>query len=101
MSNIGCPYKERNIGTGNDYCPIIKKTVEGFVMCEVDWESCPEYHAQKNKEETRARLESEYMNLCYSEYSPAFECEALDCCECRKYLEYAFSAEELQLLGEK
>ncbi len=48
---IGCPYKIRNIGTcDTEYCPIIRKSVAGFVMCEVDWESCTEYYAMRLRE---------------------------------------------------
>lgn len=48
MSKYGCPYRIDDYC--NDLCPIIKKSVEGFVMCEVDWESCPEYQAQHASE---------------------------------------------------
>lgn len=38
---IGCPYC-----TGTELfprCKIMNTSIEGFVMCEVDWESCPDY----------------------------------------------------------
>lgn len=44
MSSIGCPYKTINPETNEtEFCPAIRKNVEGFVMCDCDWESCTEY----------------------------------------------------------
>ena len=101
MNNIGCPYKKMYVGIHKEHCPVINKSVEGFVMCEVDWESCPDYQAQRDMENTLEQVESELIDKCRND-RPMFrlECEAMDCFECRRFLDYA-SEEQLRLFGEK
>lgn len=68
MSNYdGCPYKVRNIGTNNPYCPFIRKDVPDFVMCDCDWESCPEYQEQRKQEEAEyiKQFEDDELDIIY------------------------------------
>ena len=44
---IGCPYKFRQFNTQREACKVTHDVVEGFVMCECDWESCDDYQKQK------------------------------------------------------
>lgn len=47
IEESGCPFRKVY---GTAYCqlsPWGMQEVEGFLMCEVDWESCPDYKKRK------------------------------------------------------
>lgn len=51
IEESGCPF--RKVFCAEQYCkcsPHGMQVVTGFVMCEVDWESCPDYIKATTKE---------------------------------------------------
>ena len=61
---IGCKYCDGN--TVFPQCKIIHKPIEGFIMCEVDWESCPDYQkalaAEKQEQELLEQKRKEFWD---------------------------------------
>ena len=56
MANYGCPYKHLPVGAIFESCKVTHEKVEGFVMCECDWESCADYQRKKQAKKDKSAL---------------------------------------------
>lgn len=93
MSEYGCPYRKDVFRRLLCTCSSsgLLDDVTGFVMCECDWESCPDYQKRRNE-----KIISELQRNCFSLDDCKFPCG-----ECKKYLEYASTEQKKLLAGEE
>lgn len=46
MSDYGCPYCNYNFKTKREECDLTHEATNGAVMCDFEYEDCPEYNLQ-------------------------------------------------------